>query len=292
MIKKIFRKAKNVLVPLKARQKARIKKYKSNGAVPWSTGYHEYKEQQIGNVITDLQIIKGFQSQSIPVGYGIGVDDRIVEYPWIFSNLSNEKKIMLDAGSTFNFDYLLDHPTIKQKDLTIYTYYPESPNFNEKRVSYVYGDLRVLPFRDNYFDEIVCQSTLEHIDMDNSMYGYDLSHVTNKNKSYEYLKVIAEISRVLKPQGTAMITFPYGIFENHGFFQQYDNEMVGRMRNELDANGQTTLTFFKYSKEGWAVSKQENCEDATSYNPHTGLGKGTDGAAHSRCICCIKFIKR
>jgi ubiquinone/menaquinone biosynthesis C-methylase UbiE len=29
-----------------------------------------------------------------------------------------------------------------------------------------YGDLRVLPFKDNYFDEIVCQSTLEHIDMD------------------------------------------------------------------------------------------------------------------------------
>lgn len=292
MIKKIYRKAKQLVISPEAEKKSRIKKYKSSGSIPWSTGYHEYKEEQINRSIHNDILLKEIQTGTLPSHYGVGLDDRIVEYPWLFSHIHKEKGRMLDAGSTFNYEYLLEHPVIKQKELTIYTYYPETPSFLEKRISYVYGDLRLLPFRDNYFDEVICQSTLEHIDMDNSMYGYDLSHKVDKGKSYEYLKVIDELARVLKHQATGLITFPYGRFENHGFFQQFDNEMLSRMQSQLALNGDTQITFFKYLSTGWTMAKKEDCEEATSYNPHTGLGKGTDGAAHSRCICCIKFNKK
>ena len=78
----------------------------------------------------------------------------------------------------------------------------ESPNYNEKK-SYVYGDLRKLPFKDEFFDIVVSQSTIEHIDMNNSIYGYDIDY--NKKvevKSYEFLSAIKEMLRVLKPEGT------------------------------------------------------------------------------------------
>lgn len=84
-----------------------------------------------------------------------------------------------------------------------------------------------LPFKSELFDTIICQSTLEHIDMDNSIYGYDLERRdTMQEKSYSFLKGISELLRILKPEGMLCLTFPYGKFENHGFFQQFDSEMV------------------------------------------------------------------
>jgi len=292
MLKRVLRKAKSVFISSETERKNRIAKYKNSGRIPWSIGYADYKEEQIGVSIHNDILLNEIRKGILPEKYGSGLDDRIVEYAWLFSNLSKHKGTLLDAGSTFNYKYLVEHPVIQNKDLTIYTYYPESPNFNEKRISYVYGDLRVLPFKENYFAEVVCQSTLEHIDMDNSMYGYNLNHKTDKVKSYEYLNVITELIRVTKQNGTGLITFPYGKFENHNFFQQFDSGMVEKMLNEFSQQGTFETTFFKYFPTGWVIAKKEDCEDAASFNPHTGIGKGTDGAAHSRCICCIKFFKK
>jgi hypothetical protein len=123
------------------------------------------------------------------------------------------------------------------------------------------------------------------------MYGYELGSPETDSKSYEYLKVISELVRVLKSKGILLLTFPYGIFENHGFFQQFDEEMLRRITIDLGNKGDTEKYFFKYLKDGWVVCSQTDCNESKSYNPHTGIGKGTDGAAHSRSICCIKFIK-
>lgn len=264
-----------------------------NGQIPWSDWYAEHKTEQIKLAISDKSLLEDIAlKKGLSPSYGYRLDERVVEYPWIFSQLSSKATTMLDAGSTFNFEYLLNEPIIANKYLFIHTYHPENPNFNQKRISYVYGDLRELPYKDNFFEEVVCQSTIEHIDMDNSMYGYDIAHVKEEKKSYEYVKVVKELLRVLKSQGTLLITFPYGKFENHGFFQQFDKEMLDKFANEFEGKGNYEFTFVRYTSEGWEFAKQADCEQAESYNPHTGRGKGTDGAAHSRAICCIKFIKK
>ncbi len=295
MVITLLRKIKRRLFPTPVippiSQEEKIANYIANGRVPWSEGYAEHKYNEIKKAIQNPEIIAAFREQTLPANYGYRIDERIVEYPWIFSQLSTEKKTMLDAGSTFNFEYLLDEPTIANKHLFIHTYYPESPNFNHKRISYVYGDLRELPYQDNFFEEVVCQSTIEHIDMDNSIYGYDISHVNEEKKSYEYLKVVEELLRVLKSKGVLLLTFPYGKFENHGFFQQFDEEMLKKILHNIDNIGNYQLTFFCYSAQGWSFCSQENCKNIESFNPHTGRGKGNDGAAHCRSICCIKFIK-
>lgn len=274
-------------------KKKKIKTYLSKGQIPWTEGYQEFKQASIEAIINNNDLLNALLSRILPTAYGYRLDERIVEYAWIFAHLKREKTIFLDAGSTFNFEYIVYHSLIKQKELNIYTYYPESPNFLENRISYIYGDLRSLPFKDDYFEEIVSQSTIEHIDMDNSIYGY--SQTENKDafvqKSYEYLKAVREMVRVLKPNGTLLLTFPYGKFENHGFFQQFDSEMLHKLLIEINTQGVYKLTFFKYLPEGWIFCEEEDCQNNESYNPHTGRGKGTDGAAHCRSICCVHYQK-
>jgi hypothetical protein len=276
----------------KAREN-RLRRYLSGERIAWSEGYAEYKASQISQIIQDNTLLNQVKQGSLPVGFGHKLDERIVEYAWIFAHLQRAKNRFLDAGSTFNFEYLLNHPIVASKENYIYTYYPENPSFLEKRISYIYGDLRELPFKENFFQEIVCQSTIEHIDMDNSIYGYDLPPQHEiQQKSYEYLRVIQELVRVLEVHGNLYLTFPYGKFENHGFFQQFDAEMLDRIWAVLEKNGTFNTNFFKYEPNGWNGSTQSACNDAESHNPHTGKGKKDDGAAHSRAICCVHFTKK
>jgi hypothetical protein len=279
-IRKFFREvasAKRMLA-----KKQRINSFIKKGMVPWSLGYIEYR---------DAQIERALNGGPVDVSnWGRGLDERIVEIPWTLENLSSQNSRLLDAGSTLNHDFILDHPKIKNKDLTICTYFPEAYARYQQRISYVYQDLRQLNFKDEWFDEVVCVSTLEHIDMDNRIYGYD-SGAGSTGKSYEYLTVLEELLRVLARQGKLLLTFPFGKYENHGFFQQLDEEMLGRLLDVLRTRGHFNTSFFKYEKAGWRVSAMEMCKESESFNPHTGHGKKEDGAAHSRSICCVSFTK-
>jgi hypothetical protein len=128
--------------------------------------------------------------------------------------------------------------------------------------------------------------------MDNSMYGHEIKNSSKKmTKSYEYLRVVRQLLRVLNRKGTLFITFPFGQYGNYGFFQQFDSEMLERIKRLLEKVGVVEVNFFKYTKNGWNFVSERDCQKAVSYNPHNGEGRGTDGAAHSRAICCIKFLK-
>lgn len=264
----------------------------SNGKIPWSKGYEAYKWRHIKDSINDKVVLDNIKKLMLPLGFGHRIDERIVEYPWIFSNLTDRDERLLDAGSTFNFKPIAEHPKIESKKVTIFTFYPEKNSFHNKGISYNYGDLRMLPFKDNWFDTIVSQSTIEHIGMDNSIYGYDIPHNNDETKkSYEYLIAVKEMVRVLNNKGTLLMTFPYGKFENHGFFQQFDEEMLNKLLELFNNKGDFNCIFFKYSKEGWEFSEKERLVDVVSYNPHTGKGKLDDNAAHCRSIVCVHFTK-
>ncbi len=274
------------------KQEVIMQNFFKNGKVPWSEGYAIYKEDAIFKSIHNETLLNNLAKQKLPESFGHRLDERVVEYSWIFSNMPVESVKMLDAGSTFNFKYIIEHPLLKDKEITIFTYAPEEVSFFKKRISYVYGDLRDMYFQDNTFDLVISQSTIEHIDMDNSIYGYTLEHNKEINrKSYEYVKAVSEMLRVLKSNGTLLLTFPFGKFENHGFFQQFDDEMLGKIESILKNEGTMKLSFFRYLPDGWQSCEQSDCADIVSFNPHTGKGKLNDGAAHCRSICCIKFNK-
>ncbi len=263
--------------------------YKLTGRKTWSRGYSEYKWRSIKRAIVNNPFNKKFE---LPLGYGVGLDERIIEYPWVLKQIKSTAEKILDAGSTFNFSEILSLEKLQNKDLTIFNFNEEKNNFASASIKYVYGDLRKNPFPDESFDEIVCISTIEHIGMDNSIYGHEQKNGSKEvSKNYDFVEAIEELVRVLKGNGHLLLTFPFGAFKNYGFFQQFDEEMVSRIEKIFEKNGQFDVYHYKYSSIGWQRSGAAACKDMTSYNPHTGEDKGTDGAAHSRSICCIRFTK-
>ncbi len=259
---------------------------------PFSLGYDSFKWSEISNAILNEETLKSFRAGKIPQNFGIKLDERVAEYPWIFSRLKKDDKTMLDAGSTFNFKEIVKHPYIANRKLNIFTFHPELNNFSSENISYEYGDLREMPYEDKRFDIVVSHSTIEHIDMDNNIYGYDIDKNENiRQKSYDYMKAVNEMERVLNKGGKLLLTFPYGVFKHYGFFQQFDEEMVDKIEQALSSHGKVTKEFILYQSSGWQFAQQTDCNNALSFNPHTGEGKGEDGAAHCRCVCLIEFDK-
>jgi SAM-dependent methyltransferase len=271
-------------------RKSRLRKYMRGKRIPWSTGYEDFKWLKIQEAISDEKILEQFRNKNLPDGFGVGIDERIVEYPFLFSLLQDRKCKILDAGSTFNFAPILIHPRMKSRDVTIFTAFPEATNFINKKISYAFGDLRELPFRNDWFDEIACISTLEHIGMDNEIYGYEEQSLSNPNQ--DYLNAVREMLRVLKPGGQFIITVPFGKKLNYGYFQQFSAQMIKEILDIFEKSGNVQLTYFRYSASGWKFSNETDCNEAEAFNPHTGQGKGNDGAAHSRAVCAIHFTRR
>ncbi len=142
--------------------------FQEMGYLPWKSGYDTYKWNAISEALTSANILDLFQTKvNLPEGFGWRIDERIVEYPWLFSNLKSESKRVLDAGSALNFLPTLEHLQNLNRDVTIMTLAPEDKAFWNKKISYHYGDLRQLPFRDEWFDEVVSISTIEHVGFDN-----------------------------------------------------------------------------------------------------------------------------
>lgn len=287
LIKRIFFDTKAAVVAINP-----VDIFLSSERIPWTIGYNEYKWQLINEHVNDDNLLQEIKNNKLPIGFGKNVDERVVEYPWLFAHLNKNENTFLDAGSTFNFESLLKVNVVSNKKKFIYTFYPEQNYYSSNLISYVYGDLRDLPFKNNFFETVVCHSTLEHVDMDNSIYGYNLEQTNNGNtKNYEYLKVIKELVRVTEPGGKILLTFPFGIFENHVFFQQFDSEMVQKLVDIFEINCEVKKEFMRYENTGWIFSDEQKCNNAISYNPHTGKGQGADGAAHSRAICFIEAIR-
>ena len=277
----------------KTASQRRIQRYLDQGRVPWSEGYDDYRRQHIQGTLETPALMRAFRAhQPLPVGYGWGLDERVVEYPWLFAQLLTVSSRLLDAGSTLNYEEFIDRIQRQRKDITILTLAPESRAFWQRGVSYHFGDLRELPFRDEWFDEIVCLSTLEHVGMDNRYYGAAESDTL---LPLSYLDAAKELWRTLKAGGTLYISLPFGqkqaeMWDNHVFFQQFDGPMIEQLLDCFPA-GQVDRRFFRYSENGWQASTQEACADAIYFNVHAAPGFDADHAAAARAVCCLQASK-
>jgi len=106
-------------------------------------GYLDYRNDFIRDVLRDARLLQTFhQHAALPSNYGYRLDERVVEYPWVISRLGNQPTFLLDAGSTFNFDFILGLDILTQKTIVIHTLAPERNPASRSNVSYIYGDLR------------------------------------------------------------------------------------------------------------------------------------------------------
>ena len=155
--------------------------------------------------------------------------------------------------------------------------------------SYTYEDLRDLSYQDEFFDAVVCISTLEHIGMDNTfLYTPDLKK--KENDKYAYLEAVKELKRVIKKGRALYLTMPYGRYKNHGWFQVFDKEMVRRLVQQF-APSQMSEVYFKYEYHQWNYSHQEACQDGYYFDIHKQKGYNKISPAASESVICLELIK-
>jgi SAM-dependent methyltransferase len=277
-----------------SKRQADIKAYLDGGRKPWSRGYKTSKFDFIQTVLKDNAFITKFRhSQALPTGYGYGYDERVVEYPWVLSRLSEEKGELLDAGSVLNFSQIIDYPILSGKTITIFTLAPEKNAFWEKGISYCYGDLRQIPFRDNWFDEIISISTLEHVGMDNRMYAGENAPV---KVGLDADKAARELVRILKPSGKLLASVGFGKYQliewnDSPFAVQFDSPSLRDLLKEFESCAAVSTSFYKYTQDGWNISTEKDCQNAEYFNIHTANSIDFDNAAAARAVVLIEVVK-
>ena len=268
-----------------ARKAWKRRRFQRSGMKPWTKGYVEYKLHEIARVLREGD----FRADKLPAGYGFRIDERIVEYPWLFARLPAGPGALLDAGSILNFDFLLDHPSLQKKQIHICTLAPETDCFWQKGVSYLFDDLRRLPYRDGWFDWAVSISTLEHVGMDNTLL-YTTDATKKESQARDYLLAVAELNRVLKPGGTLYASVPFGRARTHGFLQIFDQIQIEEMVSAF-APSACSMEYFLYHPDGWRRSTASEACDATFFNIHETKVYDADVAASARAVCCFELMK-
>lgn len=269
-----------------AYRQARTFVYQINGRKAWATGYRDYKFKAIIDTLNNPDMMRLFRTaRPLPAGFGVGIDERIIEYPWVLSRV-DEAQSILDAGSVLNVRELLAHPILLGKRLVIYTLAPEGI-ISSPHVSYIYGDLRATILKSGQFDLIVCISTLEHIGMDNTLL-YTSDRQYQESSDSDYLLVIDELKRLLTPQGKLLITVPYGRAQKLGWLQQFDRTGLNAIEKRLGHLNRAD--FYKYTLHGWNISTQDACDDAIYYNIHADRSPQPDKAAAARAVACLEYI--
>jgi SAM-dependent methyltransferase len=278
-----------------------IQKFESSGSLPWSAGYNEYKEEKILEALEDQNISEKFLAEeNLPGNFGIGLDERIIEYPWFFSQLKDSAPIAtryLDAGPVMNHSFVVERARKLANEVHFSTLSHEENCFYELDISYLFSNLMHLPIKDNFYDIISCISTLEHIGCNNTCYGNQNNSSSQNNKNYDFLDVAKELFRVLKPEGSLYVSVPFGQYMHLGMIQQFDEEMLDRLVGVFGKE-KTKLFFFKYSSNGWQISDRSSCKNSVFVKwltdslmnekfpiPHP---IEADRAAAARAICCLR----
>ena len=272
--------------------------YVEAGRIPWSRGYGQAKIKFIREVLCNPGLIKVFQKDSeLPERFGVGFDERCIEYPWLLARLQPRPERILDAGSALNHAFILEHALFREKKLTILTLAPEQTCFWQKGISYIYDDLCAIPTQKAYYDTIVCISTLEHIGCDNRLYTNDQAH--REHRPERLVLAMQELCRVLKSGGSLFLTVPFGVYAHFGVFQQFNRTLLSRAIEAFGKASTVVETFYKYSAKGWNLSDATDCAGCQYVEwitrPDSRWPKPIpvepDLAAAARAVACVQIVK-
>jgi SAM-dependent methyltransferase len=251
-------------------------------------GYGPYRNRAIKKALSSP-----FNPERLPIGYGRWVDERIVEYPWLFSLLPEVEGDLLDAGSTLNHADIIHHSKLHNKRTTILTLAPEENCFWKDGISYIYGDLRKTIFRDETFDYLVSLSVIEHIGLNNQMYdpkGISGNAATADSSRSGHLAAVREMRRVLKSGGTAYFSMPFGKHDVRNWIQVFDAAMVDRVIETFAPTSHTAFYYKSSATSGWQNCRREEAAESRFFDVHQDAPWPGCPAA-SEAIVCLKMTK-
>ena len=266
-----------------------VARFIRGGRRPWSPGYTAYKHRVLREILRKGETLARFaEGRALPAGFGLRLDERVVEYPWVLSRLRSADLTLLDAGGALVHDFLLELAVLPRRSIVAYSLASEGV-VSADNVSYIRGDLRDTILREACFDEVVCLSTLEHVGMDNTRV-YAADSRWREERPDDYQRAVRELRRVLKPGGQLLVTVPYGRYENHGWLQQFDRAMVERVV-EVFAGAQATVEYFKYADGGWQRADADTCMDCRYFDVQSRKDDGPDYGAAARAVACMELIR-
>lgn len=215
----------------------------------------------------------------LPEKYGRGLPERVVELLLAKAVYVTNGKL-LDVGHAnampchLHLIKSLPHPRnitgidIAHPVYNVKEYYQES----------VCGDITETGFAAERFDSIWCISALEHFGMDNS--GYNGATEIAENMDALALK---EMLRILKKDGALLITVPYGKFENHGWFRNYDARHWEELLSIVRSHTTIKEFYFRHTHGGgWAVVSPEELRYVGYYD------QANSGAGGLAAACIVE----
>jgi len=188
--------------------------------------------------------------------------ERCVEIPWVASGIARSLGLWLDIGyahaeprywesipmRTLRFGFGLDiaQPKFEQHPLQI-----------EVTSDLIKEDLQLLP----QFSLITCISTLEHIGCDNQIYHAQAGREEEPFKIQK--EVLTKLLFKLAPRGYLMLSLPFGKFQDHGGFLQYDADLIDSLKAAALRTGKTIVSekYYKLAPEGWVQCPREEMKD-------------------------------
>ena len=241
------------------RQRTRARTWIRNGRVPGTSGYSSARWLAIERALASAPSDEYGRDDA-------GLDERVVEYPWALHRLAarhEQGDPILDAGSVLNHRRILAHcRSAGLQPVSIVTLKYEGFAKVSDEVRYEFADLRRLPYRDGWFGAVVCLSTLEHVGMDNTMYGDSSGGASDPATESE--RAMREIRRVTKPGGAMLLSVPFGARENRDWLRLFDAAELERVTTIAGWRVDTTR-IVRATREGWRASSAADAATA-GYN--------------------------
>jgi ubiquinone/menaquinone biosynthesis C-methylase UbiE len=150
-----------------------------------------------------------------------------------------------------------------------------------KRISYIFGDLRHVPIQDCLYDTIVCCSVLEHVGLDNTIFTQVARY--HENSADDFVLVMREFRRLLKPSGTLLLTVPFGRYHHGGWYQQFDRSSLNRAINAFGQVSTIDECYYRHFPDGWNIAQPADCIEC-EYQER-GLLSRADA------IACVQIVK-
>lgn len=142
--------------------------------------------------------------------------ERVLEYPFAFQNLGGATGPVLDIGCcSSGMPIALASRGFHVIGIDVNPYAFRHPNFRAVR-----GDAMRLPFASGTFGGVLAISVVEHVGIGH--YGDPLAATGD-------LVTVSEIARVLRADGRAIITVPFGVARTDDFQRVYDPPRLRRL---------------------------------------------------------------